>query len=91
MVLPSYRGISAQFSSMIPHGTLELLRHFYPSHGYLLTILHVGWHSRVKLMNSEPVMTLGLGLTIFMVLFWPRLKINGPVTVCRSITIGEYP
>ena len=91
MVLPSYRGISAQFSSMIPYGTLELLRHFYPSHGYLLTILHVGWHSRVELMNSEPVMTLGLGLTIFMVLCWPRSKINGLVTVCCTITIGEYP
>ena len=91
MVLPSYRGISAQFSSMIPYGTLELLRHFYPSHGYLPTILHVGWHSRAELMNSELVMTLGLGLTIFMVLCWPRSKINGPVTVCCTITIGEYP
>ena len=36
-------------------------------------------------MNSEPVMTLGLCLTIFMVLFWPRPKINGPVAVCLTI------
>ena len=28
--------------SMIPHGTLELPRHFCPSHVYLLTFLHVG-------------------------------------------------
>ena len=26
----------------IPHGTLELPRHFCPSHGYLPTILHGG-------------------------------------------------
>ena len=28
--------------SMIPHGTLELPRHFCPSHVYLLIFLHVG-------------------------------------------------
>ena len=28
--------------SMISSGTLKLSRHFYPSHGYLPTILHVG-------------------------------------------------
>ena len=44
-----------------------------------------GWHSRAKLMNSESAMTLGLGLTIFMVLFWPGPKINGPVAVFLTI------
>ena len=65
--------------SAIPHGTPELPRPFCLSHGYLLTILHVGGIHMPSFMNSELVMTLGLGLTIFMVLFRPR-----PVAVCRA-------
>ena len=70
--------------SAIPHGTLELLRHFCPSHGYLLTILHVGGIHVSSFMNSEPIMTLGLCLTIFMVLFRPGPKINGLVAICHT-------
>ena len=74
-------------SNAIPYGTLELLRHFCPSHGYLLTILHVGGIHVPSFMNNEPVMTLGLGLTIFMVLFRLGPKINGLVAVCHTNSI----
>ena len=45
-----------------------------------------GRHSHAKLVTSEPVMVLGMGLSIFMGLSMLRPKTGGPMSVCHTLT-----
>ena len=50
------------------------------------------WHSHAKLVISEPVMALGLGLIIFMGLSGLRPKTNGHVAICHTTTpLDSFP
>ena len=50
-----------------------------------------GQHSHAKLVTSEPIMVLGMGLSIFMGLSGPRPKTSGPMSVCRTLTKLQPP
>ena len=45
-----------------------------------------GRHSHAKLVTSEPIMVLGMGLSIFMGLSKLRPKTGGPTYVCHTLT-----
>ena len=71
-------------SSAIPLGHYLAAEASLPIVGVSTDHSTCGWHSHAKLVTSEPVMALGLGLIIFMGLSGLRPKTNGHVAVCHT-------